>query len=105
MPCPPSNGALTSVSNLKRLIHSSKLSGAGTKIALLIGMSFIFRVEKSLTRGWEGSQWFSHVCSTAVNRTMFVEAIVNAVEMYGLDGQSSFLVFRLSDSSIVIFRG
>jgi len=30
------------VSKLKRLIHSAKLSGAGTKIVLSIGMPFIF---------------------------------------------------------------
>ncbi|KIM37879.1 glycoside hydrolase family 18 protein [Hebeloma cylindrosporum] len=65
--------ALDVISKLKRLIQSAKLSGAGTKIVLSIG-------------GWEGSQWFSHVCSTAVNRMTFVEAVVNAVKTYDLDG-------------------
>jgi hypothetical protein len=36
---------------------------------------------------------------------MFVEAVVNVVKAYGLDGRFSVLVFRSSDSSIVIFRG
>ncbi|CAA7262225.1 unnamed protein product [Cyclocybe aegerita] len=58
---------------LKRLVRSAVGSGAGTKIVLSVG-------------GWEGSQWFSHACSTAITRMALVDAIVTAVNEYGLHG-------------------
>ncbi|PPQ82293.1 hypothetical protein CVT25_008443 [Psilocybe cyanescens] len=58
---------------LKRMVASAKASGSGTKIALSIG-------------GWNGSQWFSHLCASANNRVTFVQAVQTAVNAYGLDG-------------------
>uniref|UniRef100_A0A8H8CJD7 Chitinase n=1 Tax=Psilocybe cubensis TaxID=181762 RepID=A0A8H8CJD7_PSICU len=58
---------------LKRLIACAKASGFGTKIALSIG-------------GWNGSQWFSHLCASANNRMTFVQTIQNVVNTYELDG-------------------
>ncbi|KAJ3513946.1 hypothetical protein NLJ89_g2657 [Agrocybe chaxingu] len=58
---------------LKRLVRSAVASGAGTKIVLSVG-------------GWEGSQWFSHACSTPVNRMALVDVIATAINEYGLHG-------------------
>lgn len=62
-----------STSILQRLVSNAKKSGKGTKIVLSIG-------------GWGGSYWFSQAMSSAANRTTFVNAAVNAVKTYGLDG-------------------
>ncbi|KAH8096611.1 glycoside hydrolase family 18 protein [Cristinia sonorae] len=58
---------------LQRLVKSARNSGKGTKIVLSIG-------------GWGGSYWFSQVMSSSGNRSAFVNAAVNAVNTYGLDG-------------------
>lgn len=58
---------------LKRLADSARSSGYGTKVVLSIG-------------GWGGCYWFSQACSTAANRTTFCNALVSAVNTYGLEG-------------------
>ncbi|KAF8514622.1 glycoside hydrolase superfamily [Gautieria morchelliformis] len=58
---------------LQRLVTSARNSGQGTKVALSIG-------------GWGGSTSFSQAVSSSGNRTTFVNACVDAVNTYGLDG-------------------
>ncbi|KAF8994877.1 glycoside hydrolase superfamily [Cyathus striatus] len=62
-----------SQSILQRLVSSARSSGKGTKIVLSVG-------------GWGGSYWFSQSVSSSSNRTKFVNALVSAVNTYGLDG-------------------
>ncbi|KAH8828170.1 glycoside hydrolase [Flagelloscypha sp. PMI_526] len=67
-----SNGS-ASQSLLKRLVTAANNSGKGTKIVLSVG-------------GWGGSYWFSQAVSSLTNRGKFSDAIVSAVNTYGLAG-------------------
>ncbi|RDB17715.1 Chitinase A1 [Hypsizygus marmoreus] len=58
---------------LRKLISSARQSGKGTKIVLSVG-------------GWGGSYWFSQVVSSSANRSKFNNALVGAVNSFGLDG-------------------
>ncbi|KIJ51369.1 glycoside hydrolase family 18 protein [Sphaerobolus stellatus SS14] len=62
-----------SQSTLQRLVTSAKNSGYGTKVALSVG-------------GWGGCAYFSNAVSNSANRTTFVQACVDAVKTYNLDG-------------------
>ncbi|KAF5366781.1 hypothetical protein D9758_006469 [Tetrapyrgos nigripes] len=58
---------------LQRLVTSAKNSGRGTRIVLSVG-------------GWGGSTNFSSAVSSSANRSTFVNALVGAVNQFGLDG-------------------
>ncbi|KAH7096736.1 glycoside hydrolase [Auriculariales sp. MPI-PUGE-AT-0066] len=58
---------------LQRLVNAAKASGKSTKVVLSIG-------------GWTGCYWYSQAVSTSANRTKFVNAIVSAINTYGLAG-------------------
>ncbi|TFK71554.1 glycoside hydrolase family 18 protein [Pluteus cervinus] len=58
---------------LKRLVTSARNSGRGTKIVLSVG-------------GWGGCAYFSAAVSNSSNRQAFSNALVGAVNTYGLDG-------------------
>ncbi|KAK0216319.1 glycoside hydrolase family 18 protein [Armillaria fumosa] len=58
---------------LRDLVSAAHQSGHGTQIVLSIG-------------GWGGSYWFSNSMSNATNRTKLVNALVGAVNSFGLDG-------------------
>ncbi|KAF5376626.1 hypothetical protein D9615_007898 [Tricholomella constricta] len=58
---------------LRKLVFSARQSGKGTKIVLSVG-------------GWGGSYWFSNAVINATNRTKFNDALVGAVQSFGLDG-------------------
>ncbi|KAJ8483486.1 hypothetical protein ONZ45_g14588 [Pleurotus djamor] len=58
---------------LRRLVSSARNSGKGTKIVLSVG-------------GWGGSTWFSQAVISSANRTTFKNALVSAVNSFGLDG-------------------
>ncbi|KAF8064331.1 glycoside hydrolase superfamily [Lyophyllum atratum] len=58
---------------LRKLVSNARQSGKKTKIVLSVG-------------GWAGSHWFSNATSTAANRTKFNNALVGAVNSFGLDG-------------------
>ncbi|THU94236.1 glycoside hydrolase family 18 protein [Dendrothele bispora CBS 962.96] len=62
-----------SQSILQRLVSSARNSGKGTRIVLSVG-------------GWGGSTNFSSAVSSASNRSTFVNALVGAVNQFGLDG-------------------
>ncbi|PCH40734.1 glycoside hydrolase family 18 protein [Wolfiporia cocos MD-104 SS10] len=62
-----------STSTPQTLVSSAHNSGHGTKVVLSIG-------------GWDGSYWFSQAVSSATNRSTFVNACINAVNTYNLDG-------------------
>ena len=36
--------------------------------------------------GWNGSQYFSNLVMTSINRDMFTTTLLNATDFYGLDG-------------------
>ncbi|KAK1231965.1 hypothetical protein PQX77_004915 [Marasmius sp. AFHP31] len=57
---------------LRRLVNSARNSGRGTRIVLSVG-------------GWGGSRWFSQATQDQ-NRRTFVNAMVNAVQSFNLDG-------------------
>ena len=80
-----------SQSILQRLVSSAKSSGQDTKIVLSIGRrTRTFSITTAFDTdlgGWGGSYWFSQAMSTAANRSTFVNAAVNAVNTYGLDGK------------------
>jgi len=61
-----------STSTLKSLVSAAHSSGHDTKVVLSIG-------------GWSGSQYFSQAMKPA-NRATFVQACVDAVNKYDLDG-------------------
>ncbi|KAH9947184.1 glycoside hydrolase family 18 protein [Amylocystis lapponica] len=61
-------------STLKTLVSSAHSSGHGTKVVLSIGK-----------RGWDGSKYFSQAMSPS-NVSTFVNACVDAVNTYDLDG-------------------
>ncbi|KAL0574085.1 hypothetical protein V5O48_007870 [Marasmius crinis-equi] len=56
---------------LRRLVSGARNSGKGTRIVLSVG-------------GWGGSQWFSQAV-TSQNRSVFVNALVSAVNSFNLD--------------------
>ncbi|KAL0952638.1 hypothetical protein HGRIS_006884 [Hohenbuehelia grisea] len=58
---------------LRRLVTAKKNSGKATKIVLSVG-------------GWGGSTWFSQATNSSANRTTFKNALVSAVNTFGLDG-------------------
>ncbi|KAF9027393.1 glycoside hydrolase, partial [Hymenopellis radicata] len=62
-----------SEATLQTLVSAARNSGHATKIVLSIG-------------GWGGSYWFSHSMSSASNRGKLVGALVDAVNIFGLDG-------------------
>ncbi|KAG7443202.1 glycoside hydrolase family 18 protein [Guyanagaster necrorhizus] len=58
---------------LRNLVSAACQSGHRTQIVLSIG-------------GWGGSYWFSNSMSNATNRTKLINALVGAVNSFGLDG-------------------
>lgn len=58
---------------MRRLVSAAKSAGKGTRVVLSVG-------------GWGGSKYFSQACSTAANRAKFVNALVGAVNSFGLAG-------------------
>lgn len=60
-----------SKNTLSRLVSAAH--AAGTKVVLSVG-------------GWGGSYWFSNAVSSKANRATFADALLGAINQFGLDG-------------------
>ncbi|KAG5645132.1 hypothetical protein DXG03_006849 [Asterophora parasitica] len=77
---------------LRTLVSAARQSRKGTKIVLSVGnihLTFYFAInvaDLGVIGGWGGSYWFNNATKDATNRSKFNNALVAAVNNFGLDG-------------------